>query len=262
MAEPDRSSLSITLSVWRALFLHEALIRISGGRARWFWLLAEPLAHMAFLTMVLSVIRHRIVPGMDAAVWVVVGLTTFFIFRRAGMQGMHAVDSNKALFAYRQVKPVDTVFVRAALETFLMLLIGLLAFSILYLMDRDAMPDDPLLVFSAVMGIWLVALGCGLTLAVPIRLVQEAEIFLNFLFLPLYLLSGVIFPISRIPFPYQEWLLYNPLVHALEAARLGFSSSYLAIAGLDLPYVYAWGASLIFLGLALQLRFAERMVAK
>lgn len=262
MAETYRSSLNITLSVWRALFLHEALIRISGSRARWFWLLAEPLAHMAFLTFVLSVIRHRIVPGMDIAVWVVVGLVTFFIFRRAGMQGMHAVDSNKALFSYRQIKPVDTVFVRATLETFLMFLIGIAAFTILYLMDRDITPDDPLLVFVAVFGIWLVALGCGLTFAVPIRLIPESSVFLNFIFLPLYLMSGVIFPISRVPYPYQEWLLYNPLVHALEAARLGFSSSYLAIAGLNLAYLYAWGACLIFLGLALQLRFTERMVAK
>ena len=262
MPEASRSSLNVTFSVWRALFLHEALIRISGGRARWFWLLADPLAHIAFLSFVLTIIRHRVVAGMDTYLWVVVGLVTFFLFRRSAMQGMHAVDSNKAMFAYRQVKPVDTVFVRAALETFLMLLIGIFALLILRLLDRNIMPDDPLLVFVGVFGIWLIALGLGLALAVPIRLIPEADVILNFLFIPLYMISGVILPIGKVPYPYQDWLLYNPLVHAIEAARLGFSSGYLAIAGLDLPYLYACGVSLVFIGLALQLRFAERLIAK
>ncbi|PKO87763.1 MAG: ABC transporter [Betaproteobacteria bacterium HGW-Betaproteobacteria-12] len=262
MSEAFRSSFSVTLAVWRALFLHEALIRISGGRARWFWLLADPLAHMAFLAFVLTAFRSQLVAGMDTYLWIVVGLVSFFLFRRAAMQGMHAIDSNKAMFAYRQVKPVDTVFVRAALETFVMLLTGLFALVILRLLDRDIMPGDPLLLIVALFGIWLLALGIGLIFAVPIRLVQESAVILNFLFLPLYLVSGVILPVARIPFPYQEWLLYNPLVHGLEAARLGFAPGYLAIAGLDLNYLYAWGVGTVFIGLALQLRFSERLIAQ
>ena len=262
MAEATRSPLSITLSVWRALFLHDAQGRISGSRASWFWLVAEPLAHMAFVTYVLVAFRYRVLAGVDTYVWVVVGLVTFFIFRRAAMQGMHAVDDNKAMFAYRQVKPVDTVFVRAALETFIMLIIGMAAFALLRLLGHDIVPDDPMRLMVAVFGIWLLALGLGLTFAVPIKLIKESAVLLNFLFLPLYLISGVIFPISSIPYPYQQWLLYNPLVHAMEAARLGFSSSYQSIIGLDLFYLYAWGVCLIFIGLALQLRFAERLIAK
>jgi capsular polysaccharide transport system permease protein len=262
MAAPSRSSLTITFSVWKALFLHLAQGRISGSRASWFWLVAEPLAHMAFLVYLLVALRHRVVAGMDAYVWVVVGLVAFFTFRRAAMQGMHAVDDNKAMFAYRQVKPVDTVLVRAALETFLMLLIGMAAFALLFMLGHDIAPHDPLLVLAAAFGIWLLALGLGLTLAVPIKLIKESAVFLNFLFMPLYLLSGVIFPINSIPYPYKDWLLRNPVVHAIEAARLGFSPSYHAVAGLDLSYLYAWGICLIFIGLVLQVRFADRLIAQ
>lgn len=262
MAEVFRSPLNVTLSVWRALFLHEAQIRISGGRARWLWLVADPLAHIAFLAFVLTIIRQRVVAGMDTYLWIVVGLVAFFLFRRSAMQGMHAVDSNKAMFTYRQVKPVDTVFVRVALETFIMAVIGIFALLILSLLGHSVMPEDPLLVFGALFGIWMLALGLGLTLAVPIRLIQEAEVVLNFVFIPLYLISGVVFPVAKVPYPYQGWLLFNPVVHALEATRLGFSAHYLASPKLDLLYVYAWGLSLVFIGLALQLRFAERLTAK
>ena len=262
MPEAYRSPLNVTLSVWRALFLHEALIRISGGRASWFWLLADPMVHMAFFCFLYGNVRHTVIAGMDTYLWVVVGLVTFFLFRRSAMQGMHGIDSNKAMFAYRQVKPVDTVFVRAALETFIMLLIGLFTLGGLWLINTDIMPDDPLLIFIALFGVWLVALGLGLALSVPIRLVREADVILNFLFIPLYIISGVILPLSKVPYPYQDWLLYNPVAHAIDAVRLGFSSGYQAVNGLDLPYVYACGVVLIFLGLLLQLRFSERLIAQ
>ncbi|WP_374327460.1 ABC transporter permease [Azonexus sp.] len=262
MAEPYRSSLSITFSVWRALFLREALTRISGGRGRWFWIVAEPLAHMAFLAFVFAEIRHRVIAGIDPYIWIVVGLSAFFIFRRSAVQSMWAIDDNQAMFVYRQVRPVDTVFVRAALDGFLNLLIGLVALGILVMLHHDVVPEQPLLVFSGVFGIWLLGLGFGLIASVPIVLVQETSVFLNFLMLPLYLASGVIFPVAMIPHPYAQWLAYNPLVHALETIRLGFSSSYHVIQGLDMSYVYLWALVSIFFGLVLQLRFAERVVAQ
>jgi capsular polysaccharide transport system permease protein len=36
-----RTSLAITLSVWKALFLRESLSCLFSARAAWFWLLAE-----------------------------------------------------------------------------------------------------------------------------------------------------------------------------------------------------------------------------
>ena len=262
MSEAYRSPLNVTLSVWRALFLHEALIRISGGRASWFWLLADPMVHMAFFGFLYVNVWHTVIAGMDTYLWIVVGMVTFFLFRRSAMQGMHGIDSNKAMFAYRQVKPIDTVFVRVALETFIMVLIGVIALGVLWILHRPIVPDNPLLLLAALFGIWLVALGLGLVFSVPIRLVREADVILNFLFIPLYIVSGVILPLSRVPYPYQQWLLYNPVAHAIDAARLGFSSGYHAVIGLDLSYVYVCGILLIFVGLLLQLRFSKRLVAQ
>lgn len=262
MAEAYRSSLNITLSVWRALFLREALTRISGARARWFWIVAEPLAHMVFMAFLLAGFRHTVIAGSDAYVWVVVGLATFFLFRRSGVQAMWAIDDNKAMFVYRQVRPVDTVIVRALLDGFLNLLIALLAFSVLAFMGRNIVPDNPLLLMAAVLGIWLLGLGFGLIASVPTVLIEESSVFLGFIMTPLYLLSAVIFPPSILPYSYQKWLAYNPIVHALEAARLGFSSGYHAFSDLDLSYVYACALVMIFLGLALQIRFSERLVSQ
>ncbi|HNM20864.1 MAG TPA: hypothetical protein PKJ66_00095, partial [Rhodocyclaceae bacterium] len=63
MAEFSRSSLSVTLSVWKALLLREALTRVSGGRAPWAWLVLEPVVHIFFLAFVMLVVRQRLVAG-------------------------------------------------------------------------------------------------------------------------------------------------------------------------------------------------------
>lgn len=262
MTEPYRSSLSITFSVWRALFLREALTRISGARARWFWIVAEPLAQMAFFAFLMAGLRHTVIAGADAYVWLVVGLAFFFLFRRSAIQAMWAIDDNKAMFVYRQVRPVDTVIVRASLDGFLNLIIGLVALGILALLGHDIMPDDPLLVIASLLAIWLLGLGFGLIASVPTVLVEESSVFLGFIMTPLYLVSGVIFPVSVVPYPYQQWLAYNPIVHVLEAARFGFSSRYHPIASLDLLYVYAWALIMIFLGFVLQIRYSERLVSQ
>ncbi len=261
MTEPYRSSLSITFSVWRALFLREALTRISGARGRWFWVVAEPLAHMIFLAVLFGVFRNMRIPGIDVYVWIVTGFSTFFIFRRSAIQGMWAIDDNRAMFVYRQVRPVDTVFVRAALDGFLNLLIGLVGMALLALVDRQVMPVQPLMMMAGILGAWLLGLGFGLIAAVPVAFVEETSVFLGFIMTPLYLLSGTIFPLSMIPYPYVEWLSWNPLMHALEAVRLGFSDGYHVIPGVDLAYVYAWALVMIFMGLVLQLRFSERLRA-
>lgn len=262
MAEAMRSSLSITLSVWRALLLREALTRITGGRVPWLWLLLEPVAHIAFLTTIMTVIGHRVVGGINAVLWIVTGLLAFFFFRRTVYQGSSSVASNAALFAYRQVRPVDTVFVRVFLEGALMLLISIIVFAGLSILGVSVSPDDPILVLLAIGGLWLLGLGIGLIFSVSTELVPETNFVLTFIMMPLYIVSGIMVPIASIPMPYRGWLVLNPIVHGLEAARLGFSSYYHVVPEFDLAYLYVFALVAVFLGLTLHQRFAQRLIAK
>jgi len=258
----ERSSPAIVYSVWRALFLHEAIHRFFGTRSAWVWLLLEPLVHIVFLMFLLTAVRMRLVVGIDTAVWAMVGLLAFFMFRRTAMRAMMAVEANVSVFTYRQLLPVDTVLVRAALEGFLMLLISLVLFAGGWLYGLQLLPADPLAVLGALFGLWLMGLGFALVTSVATRLIGEAGEMIGMLMIPLYFISGVIFPLSRVPQPYQEWLLLNPVAHGLEAARLGFSPLYQAVSGMSLSYLFGFALTLVFLGLALQVRFALRMRAQ
>jgi capsular polysaccharide transport system permease protein len=257
-----RTSTAITLSVWKGLFLREALSRIFSGRAAWFWLLAEPVFHVLSLMVIFTVIRMRVVGGIDTGVWLMVGMLAFFMFRRTGLQVMNAIDANQALFAYRQVKPIDTVLVRGVLEGLLMIIITGILLTITALFGYSVIPADPLAVLEAFFGLWLLGMGFGLVASVVSRLVPELAQIIKLAMLPLYMLSGVIFPLSAVPQPFRDWLMFNPIAQGLEVVRLGFASHYHTVPDLSIVYVYDFALVTIFLGLVLQRRFALRLATQ
>ncbi|MFC0253181.1 ABC transporter permease [Massilia consociata] len=262
MTALSRPGLSVLYSTWNALFLRETVNRLSAGRAAWVWLLVEPMVHVFFMLAMFTLVRVTAVGGIDVTVWLTIGMLSFFLFRRTANQCANAIGANRALFTYRQVKPVDTVLVRAASEGFLMLLVISLAVVILALLDHRVAPADPLELMGALLGLWLVGLGYGLMASVAVELIPELGKILSMIMMPLYLMSGVMVQIGAIPEPYRSWLALNPLVHGLEAARLAFAPYYHTISTLSLAYLYGWALVLVFLGLALHVRFANRLVSQ
>lgn len=257
-----RSGLSITCSTWKALLLRETVNRLSSGRAAWAWLLLEPLVHVMFMLAMFTAVQVTNIGGIDTMLWLTIGLIAFFQFRRTANQCTNAISANRALFTYRQVKPVDTVLVRAACEGFLMLLVLMMAMGVLALLGHNVIPADPLALLGALAGLWLIGLGFGLVTSVAVELIPEMSRVVGFIMLPAYLMSGVMVQIGVIPEPYRSYLAMNPLVHGLETARLAFAPYYHTIVGLSLGYLYAWALVLIFLGLALQVRFATRVASQ
>lgn len=255
-----RNPIAVTFAVWHAMFLREALDRLFDMRAAWLWLFLEPILHIGFLAYIFTVLRVRSVGGMEVAIWIVVGLLGFFLFRRTGVQVMHAVDSNRAYFTFRQVKPFDAAIVRAGLEGFLMSIIAIVVFIVARLLGYTTLPVDPLLVLAAAFGLWLCGLAFGLVTSVLMRLVPELKHIFTILMLPLYLISGVIWPLSAVPEPYRSWLLLNPIAHGLEEMRSGFADYYYAVPSVSLSYLYTFAIVGVLLGLMLYRRFNLRLV--
>ena len=262
MITEARSSAKITYATWKALFLREAVSRLSAGRAAWVWLLLEPLVHVIFLLFIFSVIRIHSVGGIETTLWLMVGLTAFLMFKRTGTQTQNAVSSNKGLFTYRQVKPVDTVLVRAGLEGFLTMLVVIVLFCGAAMFGIATIPADPLSVLEAFFGLWLVGMGFGLIASVASQLIPEFGKIIGFVMTPLYFASGVMIPVAVVPQPYRDWLLFNPIIHGLEIARLGFSPYYHVVPGVSITYVYGFALVTIFFGLTLHARFATRLVSQ
>jgi capsular polysaccharide transport system permease protein len=260
---PTRSPWGVTLAVWRALFMREILNRISRERFAWVWMLVEPVAHIAILGwMLTSGIRTRTVAGGDVIVFLILGIQGFFMFRNIMNRGIDAVDSSASLYAFRQVKPVDTIIARALNAGFMEILIFITIFSGAALLGYSVVPKDPLLSLGGLFGLWLLGLGLALTLSVPSALVPEFGHTVRLLMTPMYFFSAVIFPSIKLPIFLREYLLMNPVLHALECMRIGFMPAYVVPPGISLGYVYACAIPFIFFGLALQLQFRARLMTR
>jgi capsular polysaccharide transport system permease protein len=192
--------------------------------------------------------------------WIIIGLMTFFFFRRTSEQVTSSVRANEALFAYRQVKPIDSALVRAGLEGALMIVISLLVLIGMAFAGHHVMPVAPLTVAAAVFGVWLIGLGFGLIASVVEELSPELGRIINLMMMPIYIISGVMLPIEAISEPYRGLLLLNPLAHGLEIARAGFSSYYHVVPDISLTYLYQYALVNLFFGLILHRRFATRLV--
>lgn len=260
--KPLRNSFQITYSVWRALFLREAVSRLNGERFSWFWVLTEPIFHMSYLLLIYTVFRVRTIAGVDTVIWLIVGIAGFLIFRETSNQMMGAIGANQALFNYRQVKPIDAVIVRGFLEGFLAIIILSILLFGASLFGHEAMPSYPLIFILALLGLWLLGLGLGLCISVIAHLYPEVCPVIKYGMMPLFFISGVIYPISSIPYPYQNWLMWNPIVHGIEGVRLGFGPYYHFPVELDVSYLFKVALILMLLGLMLHARFNLKLIRK
>jgi len=233
-----------------------------GSRMAWMWLIAEPLIHIMWLVFIFSVIRVRHVGGIQTELWIASGILLFLTFRRTLSQVQKSIDANRALFAYRQIHPSDLVLVRMGIEAFIMLLISFSVFFIGALIGWVAWPDNFLSVIEAFFLTSMCGLGLGMVFAFLSSMIPEFERILGFITMPLMLISGVIFPLAKVPEPYLSLLLLNPVAHILESGRLAFAPYYHAVPGLDMTYVYRCVLVLVFIGLALFRTFRQRLIMR
>ncbi len=253
-------SLGNTLTVWHALFLRECLDRFFGSRAGWAWLAIEPAAHILIIGTWLSLSKY--IPNADAFTWVTIGMLAFFLFRRSAVQIQHAVDCNKSFFAFRQVRPFDAALSRGAVEGFSMFLVALVIFVPLAFLGKQIIPADPLLLTVSMFGLWMLALGYGMIVSVIQCLVPETGHIFMILMMPLYFISGVIFPLTQFPPVIRKYIMYNPILHGLEYARYAFFHHYYILPEISLSYLYTWVMILLFVGLILYKLFETRLIRR
>lgn len=255
-----RSAWAVTRSVWFAMFMREAIGRTMTDRMGWFWMIAEPAAFLLVMIGIRSFIRgDSLVVNAPFIPWMLVGMMGFFLIREGMNQGLGAINANKALFAYRQVHPIDGVLVRNVLDGLIRTVIFLLFMVGGLMLGTDFRPDNGFEAIGGWLSLWLFGLGLGLVTSVLGTLVPEVAKIIRMITLPLLIISGVIMPLNSLPHYLLEYLMLNPIVHGLEYIRHGFFEGYKVVHGTSMTYFWAWTLSSLALGLLMHVRFKERL---
>jgi len=260
MDRPGRTSLQIQRDVIYALLLREISARFGRSRASFLWVLVEPIAHLMFPIVVFGFLLERAVPGVDYPVFLVYGFMPFLAFKTICLQTMEGTRANRGLLSYRQVMLMDVFVAKALAYCAIQALIFGVVLTALAVLGYDVLPPRPV-EFGAVLALTVVfAFALGLLFAGLGSVVPDAKTVFRVLFIPLYFLSGILFPISRFPDDWVRLLAINPVLHLVEMSRATGVLHYEPMRFLNLEYIAALTLGSLFIGLAMyRLRYLARV---
>lgn len=253
-----RRSLTIMRAVVFALVLREVRGKFSANRLAAFWFIFEPVAHIAVMLFIFVVIRNRALPGVEYAIFLVNGIVPFILFKNISLKGMEAANANRGLFAYRQIKPFDMVVARTIVEFSLMMCVFIVTlFGLSWFFGYSVVINKP------IEWVFVLAIGCALSFGLAlifcalITIVPEATMVIRIAYMPLYFISGVIFPLWLVPTQFIDYLLWNPYVHIIELLRENSIEYYPTIP--QASYVYPLFCALVALVIGLAMYRARRL---
>lgn len=257
-----RSSWDVFSASVLALFLREMRTRFGRYRLGYVWAVLEPAAHVLILMAIFGYVLGRTLPGIPFSAFLVVGVVTWFLFNNIATRSLGAVEANASLFNYRPVKPADTILARAVLESVIHFVVFACLMSVIWGMDDGFRPAkaDWLMAFGVFLLLAIMSIGVGILLMVLGSKSREADKVVPILLRPLYFVSGVFFSLGHVPTEYHAYLLWNPILHAIELERAALFPGYDA-GGASLAYLIAATLVAFTLGLALYRSNEREMVA-
>jgi capsular polysaccharide transport system permease protein len=256
----ERTRFQIQRDVIYALLLREIASRFGRSRGGYVWVLVEPVAHLVFPIMVMGFIRQIVLPGIDYPVFLVYGFMPFLLFKAICIQTMEGTNANRGLLSYRQILLMDVFIAKALAYCVIQAIVFGIVFTGLAMLGFDVRPALPIELGGVLILTVLLAFGLGLLFAAITSIAPDARSLIRLLFIPLYFMSGVLFPITRFPDDWVRWLAINPVLHLVEMSRAVGLAQYEPMRYLSVTYPVALAAFSLFIGLALyRLRYLSRV---
>ena len=246
----------VQIQVIHALILRETRTRFGQNRLGYLWAILEPLLFIATFALVFRVIGRTAPERMPVVPFLATGFMPYLLFRETSGRGLHAIEANRGLLFYPQVRPLDLVLARVLLEIVTNFITFAIIVAVYCTYTGQFEISNPL---QVVIGLGLAA-GIGATLGL---ILCAASVFSTLvdrlhgpLIRPLFWFSGLMYPTSHLSLSYRNVLGYNPIVHAVELTRAGYFNGYRA-EHVGIAYPLMWITTLAFIGLTLE-RAARR----
>ncbi len=239
--------------VLAALMVREMITRYGRSWGGYVWAILEPLGVIAILTFTFSQFIKTPPIGVSFALFYATGYIPYHFFSEISNAAGTAVQLNRPLLQFPMVTPIDTVLARFLLSFLTLIVVSVILFwGIFLIVDDPAQVSLPKVVV-AFAGAALLGLGIGCLNAFLFAMLPVWRQIWGILTRPLFIVSCVFFTFQSLPEAIQQILWWNPLVHAVGAARVGFYPVYDA-SYVSFAYLYGCGASALLLGLALLAR--------
>lgn len=175
--------------------------------------------------------------GMGMAMFLAIGFGVWNIFSNTITRCMTAVSGNKGLLTFPQVTELDVMIARTLVTTATQVLVTALIIGAgtLFLDEPFTLGNFPLLL-ALLMMVPLLSLGFGMLLSSLAVFVPALDKVVPMVLRILFFVSGVFFSISIFSQSVSEYLLWNPVMHAVELCREAMHAPYV-VPGVSLEYL-------------------------
>lgn len=255
-----RDPVKIQRAVLFGLVVRDLRSRVQGRWLSLLWMVFEPLSQVMVILALFGARSNLVIPNVELPVFLITGMLPFFLFRNLARRLPNAISSNRSLFAYRQVKPIDALAARAIVEIALYGAVYLIVLFMLGWLGYHCLPHAPLELMATSAVLLVFGVGLGLLFSVLAHQRPKLNTVIGLIFYPLYFASGVIFPLHNVSQNIRHWLLYNPVLHLIELSRLYFIPNYVALPGVSLAYPTAWALVVAALSMSLYRVYRHRFV--
>ena len=237
-----------------ALILREMSTRYGRTPGGYFWMVAEPMAAILFLSVGFSLVMRSPSLGTSFLLFYATGYLPFNLYSTVSNNAARALGYSKPLLRYPAVTWIDAVLARFVLNALTGILTATLLLSvILAIVDSRAQiamgPIVEATVLALGLGLGLGVMNCALTGLFPLW-----DVIWSILSRPVFLASAVLYIYEDLPPMAQDILWYNPLIHITGLMRSGFYPTYTA-AYTSSAFVLTIAMILLAFGLVLMGRY-------
>jgi capsular polysaccharide transport system permease protein len=216
--------------IW-ALTLRETVTRFGRGGLGMLWMIAEPAMFVIGVMIIFSFIDAGYPYGISPAEWLAVSYPTLLFWRNGTGRVTGAIEQNRSLLHHRPIRPMDIIYARILLEFASAIAVFLFLFPIFVVVGICRIPNNVFIMATGYLLVIWFSFGFVLIMAGLAELsetIEKTSHIILYLMLPF---SGVFIPTFLVPEPYRSYLLYFPLIDAVDYFHHGYF-------GPDVPSYY------------------------
>ncbi len=250
-----RTSIQVMRDTINALLMRELKTRFGAKKLGYFWAFVDPAAQAVILATMFSLIGRSSIAGVDVALFMITGILPFKFFSKLLPQLAVAVQSNKPLFAYRQVTAIDPIITRLIIEVVTFIVVYVVLLLAMAWLGFDVWPHDLLALLGINALLILLGAGMGLIMCSAVSHWEDSGKLLAMVMTPMFMISGIFFCATMIPQQYWYLLDWNPIFHVIELSRDAMFASYTTPIG---SWEYVGFCALVSIGIGLMLYQVNR----
>jgi ABC-type polysaccharide/polyol phosphate export permease len=245
--------------VLQALIVRETRTRFGESRLGYGWALLEPILHILMLSAVFSLLMHGRPPiGTQFFIFYYTGLIPYYLFVHSSSAMTHAIVANGALLQLPLVTTFDVILARGLLELITDVLVAAILLAGFAAMGLAAVPADLWTPAVALIATAMLGCGCGFVNAVVNRYAKSWDKIWVQLTRVLYFFSGIFYVPAMMPDRMRDFLVWNPILQAVDWFRSGFFPVY-EPHWLDCRYVVVLALLALLAGVGLERGLRHRL---